>query len=178
MGPYGTVMYSLVQSHGEGDPHFLGFHGEKFDLTHGKSDLLQLMCTVDFEVTTQLSATPDNELFMTEVYVRLGDDYFAYGTNQEATLNGKSVGTGSLPSGGSIHVDDKGVVIKFDGFTSIFAKHTEKGVLYLNVDFKADARVSLVVCWAEPYFTAWMSTRLTSINVFMGVDKYDNHCKY
>eukprot|EP00999_Lentomonas_sp_LEN2_P002591 NODE_472_length_1461_cov_97.821589_g439_i0.p1 GENE.NODE_472_length_1461_cov_97.821589_g439_i0~~NODE_472_length_1461_cov_97.821589_g439_i0.p1 ORF type:complete len:463 (+),score=81.96 NODE_472_length_1461_cov_97.821589_g439_i0:88-1389(+) len=61
-----------VTSSGGQDPHFHGFHGESLDLVHDdklSGSYVALFCHRRYSVFAELSATPDELLFMTRVVI-------------------------------------------------------------------------------------------------------------
>jgi len=62
-----------------GDPHFVGFNGEKMEVKRDENaanQLFHLYCSPSITITTLFYEYPDKLLFMTKFWVRLGETMF------------------------------------------------------------------------------------------------------
>ena len=73
------VYFTFPGASGLQDPHFKGFHGERLEIERdhkSANHLFHLYCSPSITVTTLFFEYPDERLFMTKFWVRLGTTKF------------------------------------------------------------------------------------------------------
>ena len=127
----------------QGDPHFVGFDGEKFDFQGHPGGQYLLLQDSDFLMDSKFEKWKDGKAtVMTEIGGTVGGKRFDIGVNGAPKVDGKEMKEGqtiNLGNGSSVTWDGKNLRIKNgeyemvvkrqDGFLDIDAKTGPKGVL-------------------------------------------------